>query len=150
MTTHPIDPAQVSRPLRILIVDDHPLVRAGVRAELAEHAPGIEVVGEAATVDQAIAEATRLVPDVVLLDVHLPGGRGGGGAEVARAIAGIPGLRILALSVSDAAEDVVSVIRAGARVYVTKSITHRRPGRRDRPGRRRRRRIFATPSRFRS
>lgn len=108
--------------LRVLIVDDHPLVRAGVRTELQNAASHLTIVGEAATVDEAIAAARALGPDVVLLDVHLPGGRGGGGVEVARALAGPDGPTILALSVSDAAEDVVAIIRAGARGYVTKTI----------------------------
>jgi Response regulator containing a CheY-like receiver domain and an HTH DNA-binding domain len=104
----------------IAIVDDHPLVRAGVRGEL--EAAGFEVIGEAADVDQAIALVRAAQPEVVLLDVHMPGGGGGGGAEVAAACADLPNTRFLALSVSDAAEDVVAVIRAGARGYVTKSI----------------------------
>lgn len=106
--------------ISVLIVDDHPLVRAGVRGEL-ENA-GLRVVGEAADVDQAIAAVRALQPDVVLLDVHMPGGGGGGGAEVAAACQDVKNTRFLALSVSDAAEDVVAVIRAGARGYVTKSI----------------------------
>lgn len=108
--------------LRVLIVDDHPLVRAGVRAELERYAEMMTIVGEASTVDEALVQAGRLDPDVVLLDVHLPGGRGGGGVEVARAL-GSAGPKILALSVSDAAEDVVAIIRAGARGYVTKTIS---------------------------
>ncbi|MGC0250164.1 LuxR C-terminal-related transcriptional regulator [Pseudactinotalea sp. Z1748] len=110
----------MSQGLRVVLVDDHRLVRTGVRGELGE---GLEVVGEAEDVPGAIAVVRDALPDVVLLDVHLPGGRGGGGAEV---IAGCADLldrvRFLALSVSDAAEDVVSVIRTGARGYVTKSI----------------------------
>ncbi|MCS5734486.1 LuxR C-terminal-related transcriptional regulator [Herbiconiux daphne] len=105
--------------LRIAIVDDHSIFRSGLRAELDA---ALEVVGEAATVDEAIVlvEATR--PRVVLLDVHLPGGHGGGGAEVIQRSAGAsPETRFLALSVSDAADDVVRVIRAGARGYITKS-----------------------------
>jgi DNA-binding NarL/FixJ family response regulator len=107
--------------IRVVIVDDHQIFRTGLRAELGAD---LEVVGEAATVDEAIAEILRLRPDVVLLDVHLPGGAGGGGAEVLRGIAADPsaqGVRMLALSVSDAADDVVSVIRAGARGYLTKA-----------------------------
>lgn len=104
-------------PLRIVIVDDHGIFRAGLRAELG---PELNVVGEAATVDEAIRVIHETTPDVVLLDVHLPGGRGGGGAEVAKQCAALP-TRFLALSVSDAAEDVVAVIRAGARGYLTKS-----------------------------
>ncbi|MFC7406496.1 LuxR C-terminal-related transcriptional regulator [Georgenia alba] len=110
--------------IRVLIVDDHALVRSGVRAELARHAADLEVVGEAEDVEGAIAAVRALRPDVVLLDVHLPGGRGAGGAEVVAACAPeLPGTRFLALSVSDASEDVVAVIRAGARGYVTKAIS---------------------------
>jgi DNA-binding NarL/FixJ family response regulator len=106
----------VSRP-RVAIVDDHHLFRAGVRAELAEH---VEVVGDVATVDEAVALVAEAQPDVVLLDVHMPGG---GGVEVIRRVgAQRPETRFLALSVSDAAEDVIAVIRAGARGYVTKTI----------------------------
>jgi DNA-binding NarL/FixJ family response regulator len=107
--------------VKVLIVDDHAMFRAGVRAELGT---AVDVVGEAADVDQAIAAVTDLHPDVVLLDVHLPGG---GGAEVMRRLsvqmASADGPRFLALSVSDAAEDVIGTIRAGARGYVTKTIT---------------------------
>lgn len=108
--------------VRLVVIDDHPLVRAGVQAELRASEADLDVIGEAATVDEAIALCQELQPDVALLDVHLPGGAGGGGAEVAAACANLPDTRFLALSVSDAAEDVVSVIRAGARGYVTKSI----------------------------
>jgi DNA-binding NarL/FixJ family response regulator len=102
---------------RLVLVDDHRLVRSGVRSELE---PDLEVVGEAGTVEEAVAVLRRVVPDVVLLDVHLPGG---GGAEVVRQVRGeLPAVRFLALSVSDAAEDVIGVVRAGARGYVTKAI----------------------------
>ena len=105
---------------RVVLVDDHAMFRTGVRAELAGHA---DVVGEAADVDEAVRVVTETQPDVVLLDVHLPGG---GGAEVMRRTTGRAGaVRFLALSVSDAAEDVIGTIRAGARGYVTKSITGR-------------------------
>ena len=102
---------------RVLIVDDHKLFRSGVRAELE---PLLEIVAEAGTVEEAEAAIAQHEPDVVLLDVHMPGG---GGVEVIRR-AGVAGLRptFLALSVSDAAEDVIAVIRAGARGYVTKNI----------------------------
>ena len=109
--------------IRILVIDDHPMVRAGVRSELENSGADLEIVGDAADVDGAIAACHALTPDVALLDVHLPGGNGGGGAEVASACRDIDGLQFLALSVSDAAEDVVQVIRAGARGYVTKSIS---------------------------
>ena len=116
------DPAPAAR-LRLLVVDDHALVRAGVRAELTARAPDLEVVAEAEDVEGAVAAVHALRPDVVLLDVHLPGGDGGGGAEVVAACRDAPGTRFLALSVSDAADDVVGVIRAGARGYVTKAIS---------------------------
>ena len=109
--------------IRILVIDDHPMVRAGVRAELENSGADLEVVGDASDVEGAIAACRALTPDVALLDVHLPGGNGGGGAEVASTCRDIKGLHFLALSVSDAAEDVVQVIRAGARGYVTKSIS---------------------------
>ncbi|WP_243738391.1 LuxR C-terminal-related transcriptional regulator [Cellulomonas shaoxiangyii] len=95
------------------------MFRAGVKASLDDR---VRVVGEASTVDEAVRVVHDLAPPVVLLDVHLPGGDGGGGAEVVRRCADVPGTRFLALSVSDAAEDVVAVIRVGARGYVTKAI----------------------------
>ena len=108
-------------PVDVVLVDDHDMVRAGVRASLDER---VRVVGEADSVDSGVAVVTELRPPVVLLDVHLPGGDGGGGAEVlARCAALHPEVRFLALSVSDAAEDVVAVIRGGARGYVTKAIS---------------------------
>ena len=103
---------------RVVLVDDHELFRAGVRGELGG---AVEIVGEAGSVAAAIPLIRELDPEVVLLDVHLPDGGGEG------VIAGVaperPGVRFLALSVSDAAEDVISVIRAGARGYVTKTIS---------------------------
>jgi DNA-binding NarL/FixJ family response regulator len=110
----------VNHPIRVLIVDDHAMFRAGVRAELGT---SVDVVAEAADVDEALAAIAEHHPDVVLLDVHLPGG---GGAEVMRRLPpalAADGPRFLALSVSDAAEDVIGTIRAGARGYVTKTIT---------------------------
>ena len=102
----------------VLIVDDHSIFRSGLRADLDD---SVTVLGEAATVDEAVALIDSLRPEVVLLDVHLPGGAGGGGAEVLRRSAGLlDSVRFLALSVSDSAEDVVGVIRAGARGYITK------------------------------
>jgi DNA-binding NarL/FixJ family response regulator len=104
--------------IRVVIVDDHRLFRAGVRAELGD---GIEVVGEAEDVASAVATIAATVPDVVLLDVHLPGG---GGVEVLRLVLpALPDVRFLAVSVSDAADDVIGTIRAGARGYVTKTIS---------------------------
>ncbi|SEB05155.1 LuxR C-terminal-related transcriptional regulator [Leifsonia sp. 21MFCrub1.1] len=106
------------RPVTVVIVDDHSIFRSGLRADLDDR---LHVVGEAADVDAAVAVVVQTQPDVVLLDVHLPGGGGGGGAEVVRRTsAEAPSTRFLALSVSDAAEDVVGVIRAGARGYLTK------------------------------
>jgi DNA-binding NarL/FixJ family response regulator len=103
---------------RVVIVDDHSLFRSGVRAELE---PLLEILAEAGTVEEAETAIAEHRPDVVLLDVHMPGG---GGVEVIRRTTE-SGLRptFLALSVSDAAEDVIAVIRAGARGYVTKNIT---------------------------
>jgi DNA-binding NarL/FixJ family response regulator len=102
----------------VVIVDDHSIFRSGLRAELDS---ALEVVGEAASVDEAVALIAELRPAVVLLDVHLPGGEGGGGAEVLRRSSALQGqVRFLALSVSDSAADVVGVIRAGARGYITK------------------------------
>ena len=102
----------------VLIVDDHSIFRSGLRADLDDT---VSVVGEAATVDEAVTLIDALRPEVVLLDVHLPGGAGGGGAEVLRRSSGLlDSVRFLALSVSDSAEDVVGVIRAGARGYITK------------------------------
>ena len=116
-------PAPAASPLRVLVVDDHALVRSGVRSELTAHAPDLDVVAEADDVEGAVAAVHALTPDVVLLDVHLPGGNGGGGAEVVTSCHDVPTTRFLALSVSDAADDVVGVIRAGARGYVTKAIS---------------------------
>jgi DNA-binding NarL/FixJ family response regulator len=102
---------------RVLIVDDHQLFRSGVRSALEPH---LEITGEAGTVDEAVAAIARERPEVVLLDVHMPDG---GGVEVIRrALARELRPCFLALSVSDAAEDVIAVIRAGARGYVTKNI----------------------------
>ncbi len=109
-----------SSPVRVVVVDDHAMFRAGVRAELAEAGAGvIEIVGEAPDVDTAVAVIASTGPAVVLLDVHLPGG---GGVEVMRRHP-TPEAKYLALSVSDAAEDVIGTIRGGARGYVTKTIT---------------------------
>jgi DNA-binding NarL/FixJ family response regulator len=119
VTADPTSPARPTggRP-RVVLVDDHRLFRSGVQAELGD---AVEVVGEAEDVERAVAVVTATRPDVVLLDVHLPGG---GGAEVARRVLpALPDVCFLALSVSDAAEDVIGTIRAGARGYVTKSIS---------------------------
>jgi len=125
--------------VRVVIVDDHRVFRSGVRAELGPAvADGrLDIVGEAGDVEEAVAVVAHTRPDVVLLDVHLPGGtvRPGGREVLTRSaslLVGVPAradspdlamVRFLALSVSDAAEDVIAVIRAGARGYVTKSIT---------------------------
>ena len=110
--------ASRSTPVRVVIVDDHRLFRSGVRAELGD---GIEVVGEGEDVATAVSVIAQTIPDVVLLDVHLPGG---GGVEVLRQVLpALPDVRFLAVSVSDAADDVIGTIRAGARGYVTKNIS---------------------------
>jgi DNA-binding NarL/FixJ family response regulator len=107
-----------SDPPSVVIVDDHELFRAGVRTELEGL---VDVRGDAGTVEEAVRMISAERPDVVLLDVHMPGG---GGIEVIRRVAETaPAQRFLALSVSDAAEDVIAVIRAGARGYVTKTIS---------------------------
>jgi DNA-binding NarL/FixJ family response regulator len=104
--------------LRVILVDDHAMFRTGVKAELG---PAVDIVAEAADVDEAVAAIESQTPNVVLLDVHLPGG---GGTEVLRrTTTRHPEVKFLALSVSDAAEDVIAVIRGGARGYVTKNIT---------------------------
>ena len=103
--------------IRIFLVDDHRLFLSGVRMELGSE---FEVVGDASEVDDAIAGIRASAPDVVLLDVHMPGG---GGRAVIEGVASThPDVKFLALSVSDAAEDVIEVVRAGARGYVTKTI----------------------------
>jgi DNA-binding NarL/FixJ family response regulator len=111
-------PQAAREPLRVVVVDDHAMFRTGVKAEIGR---SLAVVGEAEDVDSAVRVVLATRPDVVLLDVHLPGG---GGAEVLRRVhEREPDQRFLALSVSDAAEDVIGVIRGGARGYVTKSIS---------------------------
>jgi DNA-binding NarL/FixJ family response regulator len=112
------------KPIRLVLVDDHRMFRSGVKAELDE---SMVIVGEAPDVDSAIAVVAQTRPDVVLLDVHLPGGNGNGGSDVITGSRGVTAesgepVRFLALSVSDSAEDVIAVIRAGARGYVTKTI----------------------------
>lgn len=102
----------------VFLVDDHELFLSGVRTELQNH---VDVVGWASDVDDAIAAIREHAPDVVLVDVHMPGG--GGLAVVKNISDGHPDVRFLALSVSDRAEDVIAMIRAGARGYVTKSIS---------------------------
>jgi len=103
---------------RVVVVDDHAMFRSGVRHDIGGR---VHIVGEAEDVPSAVAAILAAVPDVVLLDVHLPGG---GGVQVIKEVAATePGVKFLALSVSDAAEDVIGVIRAGARGYVTKSIS---------------------------
>lgn len=104
-------------PRRVVLVDDHELFRAGVRAELGDRC---EILGEAGDVDEAIEVICDRQPDVVLLDVHLPSGSGE--AVIAAVHERVPEVRFLALSVSDAPEDVIGIIRSGARGYVTKTI----------------------------
>ncbi len=107
----------MSEPISVFIVDDHDFFRAGVRAELGN---AVRIVGEASDVEAAVEMIRERLPDVVLLDVHMPGG---GGKRVVESIRDDhPEVRFLALSASDAAEDVVALIRAGARGYVTKTI----------------------------
>ena len=107
----------MSDEVRVFLVDDHRLFVSGVRSELGS---SFSIVGEAGDAEQAVAGILETSPDVVLLDVHMPGG---GGVAVIRTVAPQrPDVRFLALSVSDAAQDVIEVIRAGARGYVTKSI----------------------------
>ena len=114
----------MNEPIRLVLVDDHRMFRSGVKAELDA---SMVIAGEAADVDTAIKLVREARPDVVLLDVHLPGGNGNGGSDVITGCAGVSTdagepVRFLALSVSDAADDVIAVIRAGARGYVTKTI----------------------------
>jgi DNA-binding NarL/FixJ family response regulator len=114
----------VSTPVSVILVDDHALFRTGVRAELAGLGDDrIEVVGEAGSVAEAVVRITSNPPAVVLLDVHMPDG--GGRAVLEQLHGRLPDVVFLALSVSDAAEDVINVIRAGARGYVTKTISGR-------------------------
>jgi DNA-binding NarL/FixJ family response regulator len=112
------------QPLRLFLVDDHQLFRAGVRHEIDGQFGGgrqVDIVGEAGDLVTAVAQICQSVPDVVLVDVHIPDG---GGPEVIRRVHALqPDIRFLALSVSDAAEDVIGTIRAGARGYVTKTIS---------------------------
>jgi DNA-binding NarL/FixJ family response regulator len=110
----------MSEPVRVVLVDDHSMFRSGVRAELAAD-DAVEIVGEAGSVGEAVAVIGRTHPDVVLLDVHMPDG--GGKAVLEQVAKTTSDVRFLALSVSDAAEDVIGVIRAGARGYVTKTIS---------------------------
>src|SRR5215467_1100429 len=110
--------APQERRLRVFLVDDHAMFRAGVRSELGAH---VDVVGEASTVSQAVSSIGATRPDVVLLDVHMPDGGGRAVLEACRTA--YPEVKFLALSVSDAAEDVIGLIRAGARGYVTKTIS---------------------------
>ena len=112
----------MTEPVTVFLVDDHALFRAGVKAELAGlNDERIQIVGEAGSVGEAVVRITAERPKVVLLDVHMPDG--GGRAVLERVHAQLPDAVFLALSVSDAAEDVINVIRAGARGYVTKTIT---------------------------
>ncbi len=104
--------------LKVFVVDDHAMFRAGIRSEIADRA---WIVGDAGTVDDAVAEILRLQPDVVLLDVHMPDG--GGRTVLARVRESNDTVQFLALSASDAAEDVIDIIQAGARGYVTKTVS---------------------------
>lgn len=104
--------------IRVFVVDDHSIFLSGLRSELGR---SFEIVGEATDVDEAIDAIRSVRPDVALVDVHMPGG--GGAAIVSAVMKDRPEVRFLALSVSDAAEDVIAIIRAGARGYVTKTIS---------------------------
>lgn len=109
---------QIPAAWRVVVVDDHAMFRSGVKHDIGSR---VKLAGEGEDVATAVAAILAAVPDVVLLDVHLPGG---GGAEVIKQVAEVePTVKFLALSVSDAAEDVIGIIRAGARGYVTKSIS---------------------------
>jgi len=111
-------PSAEGRRLTVFLVDDHAMFRAGVRAELGAH---VDVVGEASSVAEAVSRIAATMPDVVLLDVHMPDGGGRAVLDAMRRTH--PQVKFLALSVSDAAEDVIGLIRAGARGYVTKTIS---------------------------
>ena len=114
-------PVTTTSPRRVVIVDDHGIFRAGLKSELGDQ---VTVLAEAHDVDSAAEVVRATMPEVVLLDVHLPGGTGGGGAEVLTLCRDLSEeVKFLAISVSDEATDVVSVIRAGARGYVTKTIS---------------------------
>ena len=121
MTEQPEPEVDDTRPVaawRVVVVDDHAMFRSGVKHDIGSR---VQIVGEGEDVATAVAAVLKAQPDVVLLDVHLPGG---GGVEVIKQVHGAePEIKFLALSVSDAAEDVIGVIRAGARGYVTKSIS---------------------------
>lgn len=118
MTDQPETESTPPAAWRVVVVDDHAMFRSGVRHDIGAR---VQIVGEGEDVPTAVAAILAASPDVVLLDVHLPGG---GGVEVLKQVLAVePEIRFLALSVSDAAEDVIGVIRAGARGYVTKSIS---------------------------
>jgi DNA-binding NarL/FixJ family response regulator len=116
--SEPAGPSSTDRSVRVFVVDDHQLFLAGVRAELGS---AFEIVGQAEDVESAVRGILGAKPDVVLVDVHMPDG--GGAAVVERVGAAEPDVRFLALSMSDAAEDVIGIIRSGARGYVTKTIS---------------------------
>jgi DNA-binding NarL/FixJ family response regulator len=115
----PVDPQGSEGAMRrVVVIDDHAMFRSGVKYDIGSY---VSIVGEGEDVESAVEVITRTKPDVVLLDVHLPGG---GGLEVLKQVHPLnPDIKFLALSVSDAAEDVIGIIRAGARGYVTKSIS---------------------------
>lgn len=123
MTSSEMPAARERQPVTVVLVDDHALFRTGVRTELEQAGDELTVVAEAGSVAEAVACIMRYRPQVVLLDVHMPDG---GGVEVLRQVRPeLPDVVFLALSVSDAAEDVIAVIRGGARGYVTKTISSR-------------------------
>jgi DNA-binding NarL/FixJ family response regulator len=120
----PQQPTAAAEPVTVFLVDDHAMFRTGVKAELAGlHDDRIEIIGEAGSVGEAVVRIQSDQPDVVLLDVHMPDG--GGRAVLDQVHSDLPEVVFLALSVSDAAEDVINVIRGGARGYVTKTISGR-------------------------
>ncbi|HUG83985.1 MAG TPA: response regulator transcription factor [Euzebya sp.] len=104
--------------IRVFMVDDHRLFLTGVMTEIGQM---VEVIGTAQTVEEAVAGITAKHPDVVLLDVHMPDG--GGLAVITAVKEALPDVQFLALSVSDAAEDVIAIVRAGARGYLTKTVS---------------------------
>jgi two-component system nitrate/nitrite response regulator NarL len=108
----------VSEPIRVLLADDHTLFRQGLRRLLADH-PRLKIVGEAANADEAVREARRLKPDVILMDLHMPGG---GGIEATRILRGeLPNVGVLMLTVSENEEDLLAALRAGAKGYILKT-----------------------------
>jgi two-component system, NarL family, nitrate/nitrite response regulator NarL len=108
----------VSEPIRVLLADDHTLFRQGLRHLLADH-PRLKIVGEASSADEAVQQAQRLTPDVILMDLHMPGG---GGIEATRILrTAMPDVGVLILTVSENEEDLLAALRAGAKGYILKT-----------------------------